>query len=102
MGAGIILGHCGSDAAKLGTCVDGGTLALRVDIQNIYAQEPLGVGLGILRPGVGYDPALGLDVLLDAILDVIRKCLAGVKPGKKRGACGWSCGDAGMNVGGGK
>ena len=102
MGAGIILRHCGSYASKLGAGVDDGALALRVDIQNIYVQEPLSVGLGILRPGVGYDAALGLDVLLDAILDVIRECLAGVEPGKKRGACGWSGGDTGMNVHGGK
>ena len=79
-----------------------GALALRMDIQNIYSQEPLSVGLGVLRSGGSYDPTLGLDVLLDAILDVIRERLAGVKPGKKRGACGWSGGDAGMNVGGGK
>ena len=102
MGTGIILRHCGSDALEPGTGMNRGALALRVDIQNIYAQEPLGVGLGILRPGVGYDAALGLDVLLDAILDVIRECLAGVKPGKKRGACNSSGSDAGMNVGGGK
>ena len=87
---------------KPGTGVDGGALALWVDIQNIYAQEPLGVGLGILRPGVRYDAALGLDVLLDAILDVIRERLAGVEPGKKRGACGRSGSDTGMNVSGGK
>lgn len=77
-------------------------LALRMNIQNIYAQEPLGVGLGVLWSGVGYDAALGLDVLLDAILDVIRECLAGVKPGKERGAHSWSGGDAGMNAGGGE
>ena len=82
--------------------MDGGTLALRTNIQNIYTQEPLGVGLGILRSGRRDDAALGLDVLFDAILDVIRECLASVKPGKKRGACDWSGGDAGMNVAGGK
>ena len=77
-------------------------LALRMNIQNIYTQKPLGIGLGVLRSGVGYDAALGLDVLLNAILDVIRECLAGVKPWKKRGVCDWSGSNTRMIVSGGK
>ena len=80
--------------------MDGGPLALRVDIQNIYAQKPLSVGLGVLRPGGSYDATLGFDVLFGAILDVVGERLARMQPGKQRGACGWSGGDAWRNVNG--
>jgi len=68
-----------------------------VDIQNIYAQEPLSIRLGVLWSGGSYDTAFGLDVLFGAILDEVGKRLAGVQPGKKRGARDWSGGDARLN-----
>jgi len=79
--------------------VNGGALALRMDIQNIYAQEPLGVRLGVLWSGGRYDATFGLDVFFGAILDVVGKRLTGVEPGKKRGACDWSGGEAGLKLG---
>jgi hypothetical protein len=95
---GIILGHRGSDALKLGAGVDGSALALRMDIQNLYAQEPLSVRLGFLWPGRSHDAAFGLDVFFGAILDEVGEGLTGVQPGKQRGACDWSGGDIMLNV----
>jgi hypothetical protein len=92
---------------KLGTRVDGGALALWMDIQNIYAQEPLSVGLGILWFGGRYDATFGLDVFFGAILDEVRERLASVETRKQCGARGWGGGharlnNAGMNLGGAK
>jgi hypothetical protein len=107
LGAGIILGHRGSDALKFGAGVDGSAFTLRMNIQNNYTQKPLSVRLGVLRSVGRYDAAFGLDVFFDAILDVVGERLASVETGKQRGACDWRGGDAGpnnagMNVGGTK
>jgi hypothetical protein len=90
LGAGIILRHCGSDALKVGTGVDCGALALGMDVQNIYAQKPLSVGLGVLRFGGRYDATLGLDVLFGPILDEVGDRLASVETRKQCRARSWS------------
>jgi hypothetical protein len=85
---------------KLGAGVDGGALTLRMDIQNIHAQEALSVRLGVLRSSGSYNAAFGLDVFFGAILDVVGERLPRVEPGKECGACDWSSGDARLNVSG--
>jgi hypothetical protein len=85
---------------KLGAGVDSGALALRMNIQNLYAQEPLSVSLGVLWSGGSYNATFGLDVFFGAILDEVGERLAGVQPRKKCGACSWSCGEAGLNLSG--
>jgi hypothetical protein len=105
LSTGIILGHRGSYALKPGAGVNGGALALRMDIQDIYAQEPLSVRLGVLWSGGRYDATFGLDVLFGAILDEVGERLAGVQLRKQSGACDWNGGEArlnnaGMNLGG--
>jgi len=107
LGAGIILRHCGSDALKVGTGVDGGALALGMDIQNIYPQEPLSFRLGVLRCGGRYDATFCLDVSFGAILDEVGERLASVETRKQCCACGWSgshprLNNARMNLGGAK
>jgi len=62
--------------------MDAGAVALRMDIQNIHAEEPLSVGLGVLRSGRSYDATIGLDVFFGAILDEVGECLAGVQLGE--------------------
>jgi len=79
--------------------VDGGALALRMDIQNFHAQEPLSVGLGVLWSGGRYDATFGLNVFFGAILDVVGKRLTGVESRKQSGACDWSGGEAGLKLG---
>ena len=80
--AGIFLGHGGSDALEPGTGVDGGALALRMDIQNLHAEEPLSVGLGVLRAAGSYDATIGLDVFFGAILDEVGERLTSAQLGE--------------------
>src|ERR1700730_13487998 len=89
LGAGIVLGHRGSDGLKTGAGVDGGALALGMDIQNIHAQEPLSIRLGVLWSGRSYDATFGLDVLFGAVLDIVGEGLASVETRKQCGAYDW-------------
>jgi hypothetical protein len=78
-GAGVSLGHGGSYALEPGTGMDAGAVALWMDIQNIHAQQPLSVGLSVLRSGRSYDTTIGLDVFFGAILDEVGERLTGVQ-----------------------
>jgi hypothetical protein len=80
--------------------VDGGALALRMDIQYFHAQEPLSIRLRVLRSGGSYDATFGLDVFFGAVLDEVGERLAGVEMGKQSSARGWSGGGAGPKVSG--
>jgi hypothetical protein len=76
--------------------MDGGALALRMDIQNLNAQEPTSIRLGVLWSGGRYDATFGLDVFFGAILDEVCERLAGMQTGKQCGARDWGGSGAGL------